>query len=290
MDHVNSFLCDLLERRQDRILTIWRQRLNDRLDGGHGRDGIPEDELNRELVGLLASLVRIIEAGHTDIESNPTDPFATQLREASRTRAVRGFAPSETVQLLLDGKEALVAVIQEQGSGRGALAAEASLMISRLLDRGTIILVDSFVDAREATIASQSSAIRELSAPVISLWDSVLLLPLVGVIDSVRALQISESLLFAIGRSAARVTLIDITGVPVMDTSVARHMLKTVAGARLLGTSVILTGIGPHMAQTIVKLGIDLSGVPTVGSLRLGVALAFSLIGQEVVPRGRNGP
>ncbi|WP_139558177.1 STAS domain-containing protein [Methylotetracoccus oryzae] len=290
MDHVNNFLCDVLVGRRERILTLWRQRLNERLDGGHGRDAIPEDELKGELVGLLDSLVEIIAAGESNVESNAAHPFAARLREASRTRAVRGFAPSGTVQLLLDGKEALVAVIQEQGSGQAALAAEASLMVGRLLDRGTIILVDSFVDAREATIASQSSAIRELSTPVISLWDSILLLPLVGVIDSVRALQISESLLLAIGRSAARVTLIDITGVPVMDTSVARHMLKTVAGARLLGTSVILTGIGPHMAQTIVKLGIDLSGVPTVGSLRLGVALAFNLIGHEVVPRRRNGP
>ena len=105
MDHVNNFLRDILERRQDRILTIWRQRLNERLDRGHGRHAIPEDELNRELVGLLDSLVKVVAAGEGDVEFNPTHPFALQLREASRMRAVRGFAPAESVQLMLDGSD-----------------------------------------------------------------------------------------------------------------------------------------------------------------------------------------
>jgi len=135
-------------------------------------------------------------------------------------------------------------------------------------------------------IRSQAQSLLDMATPVITLWDSILLLPLVGIVDSVRAVQIAERLLETIGRTEAEITLIDVTGVPVMDTSVARHLLRTVAAARMLGTQVILTGISPTTAQTMVKLGVDLSSVPTRGSLKAGVALALSLTGRQV--RGRN--
>ena len=145
------------------------------------------------------------------------------------------------------------------------------------------ILVASFDAAREDVITRQSASLREVATPVITLWDSILLLPLIGVVDSVRAQQIAERLLESISEHEAAVTLIDVTGVPVMDTSVARHLLKTVAAAEMLGTQVILTGISPSTAQTIVKLGIDMSAVPTRASLKSGMALALTMTRRAIV-------
>ena len=133
----------------------------------------------------------------------------------------------------------------------------------------------------EATIAAQSRAIMELSTPVLKVWDEVVLLPLIGSIDSHRANQIIENLLDAIVRTEARVAVIDVTGVPVIDTFVGKHLLKTVAAAEMLGAKVLLTGVSPEIAQTLIKAGVDLSMVRTCGPLRVGVAEALRLIGRS---------
>ena len=204
------------------------------------------------------------------------------LRTASQVRAARGHAPEASVRYVLDLRDALLALLQAQGPADAEQRNQATQQVQDLVDRSVLTLVSRHVATREEVIRSQAQSLLDMSTPVITLWDAILLLPLVGVVDSVRAVQVAERLLEAIGQTEAEVTIIDVTGVPVMDTSVARHLLRTVAAAEMLGTRVILTGISPTSAQTMVKLGIDLSAVATRGSLKSGVQLALSITGRRV--------
>ncbi len=262
---------------QPAIVSDWRQRLH-ACGGNHRRGLTPPAELEAEMNALLARLLDALEGDDPPIESDPDQPLARELRSAAELRAARGFTPAESLQYLQCCKEALRAAMAPP-TPDSALPAR----FEGLMDRCVQLLFSTYVAAREEVILRQSESLREVSTPVITLWDSMLLLPLVGIVDSVRAQQISEALLEAISRSEAEVTLIDVTGVPVMDTSVARHLLRTVTAAEMLGTRVILTGIGPGTAQTMVKLGIDMSGVPTRASLKAGMALALTLTGRTIV-------
>ena len=143
--------------------------------------------------------------------------------------------------------------------------------------------IRSLNEKLERRVAEQERSILELSTPVVKLWEEIVLLPLIGVVDTARAQQLIESLLAAIVQAEARVVVLDITGVPSVDTSVAQHLIKSVAAARMLGAEVIVTGISPEAAQALVKLGVDLGSMRTRGSLRAGLAEALSLVGRQVV-------
>jgi rsbT co-antagonist protein RsbR len=271
-----SALEQLIATHQDHLLDDWRSRL---LAQGVGDPG---DDLQRETQELLQAMRSALRA--------PDDEAAAAvmqgvLRSASQVRAARGMPPDSSVVLMHAGRDALLALLNRHGPADSAGREALAHWVQQLVDRCVQTLVAQFVAAREEVIRSQAQSLLDMSTPVITLWDSVLLLPLVGVVDSVRAVQVAERLLEAIGQTEAEVTLIDVTGVPVMDTSVARHLLRTVAAAEMLGTRVILTGISPTTAQTMVKLGIDLSSVPTRGSLKAGVALALTMTGRQVVAR-----
>jgi rsbT co-antagonist protein RsbR len=279
MSHpINPMLRQMLQHRTEAILVDWSARLQ--AAGGNYQRGLtPQIELHAEMATLLSGLADALESDDDRFDLAITHPLTRALRAASHVRAARGFTPEESVLFVQTCKEALVAALQANAEAPQA----AMRQIERLIDRCVLILVASFVAAREEVITRQTESLREVSTPVITLWDSVLLLPLVGIVDSVRAQHISESLLEAISRTEALVTLIDVTGVPVMDTSVARHILKTVAAAEMLGSKVILTGISPSTAQTMVKLGIDMSGVYTRGALKSGLALALTITQRQVV-------
>jgi rsbT co-antagonist protein RsbR len=281
-----KLLQTLLSQRAASIMADWHERLL-RVGGNYLRGLTPAHEQQAEMAALLGGLGEALGAADERFDGDPRHPLALALHQASQLRAARGFTPEESLLFLQSCKQALMAALQAEtgfgGDASMATAHAATLRIEHVLDRCVLLLMSSFMAARDEAARRQGEALREVSTPVITLWDSMLLLPLVGVVDSVRAQQIAERLLEAIGQSEAEVTLIDVTGVPVMDTGVARHILKTVAAAEMLGTRVILTGISPTTAQTMVKLGIDLSGVPTRGSLKSGVALAMAMTGRRVV-------
>jgi rsbT co-antagonist protein RsbR len=278
----DAALRHLLQQRSAGILADWRARLQAE-GGNYTRSLTPETELAAEMAALLAGLGDALEDADERLDIASDAPLAKALRAASQVRAARGFSPEESLLFVQACKEALIATLHADAATEERAEHAAMLRIERLMDRCVLILASSFVAAREDVIRRQTESLREVSTPVIALWDSMLLLPLVGIVDSVRAQQISERLLDAISRTEAEVTLIDVTGVPVMDTSVARHILKTVAAAEMLGTRVILTGISPSTAQTMVKLGIDMSGVPTRASLKSGMALALTMTRRAIV-------
>jgi rsbT co-antagonist protein RsbR len=277
MSSAARVLQQLITDHHDALLTDWLGRLS-----GGPPSGIEAAELQAEMNELLAALRHTL--GQT--EPHPTEAARQQLdaalRTASQVRAARGIAPETSVQFVQACKDALLHLLMTPGLCDPALHTEALWRLQATLDHCVMALVSQFVATREEVIRSQAQSLLDMSTPVITLWDSILLLPLVGIVDSVRAVQVAERLLEAIGHTEAEVTLIDVTGVPVMDTSVARHLLRTVAAAEMLGTKVILTGISPSTALTMVKLGIDLSAVPTRGSLKAGVVLALRMTGRQL--------
>ncbi|MEK8025185.1 STAS domain-containing protein [Pseudaquabacterium rugosum] len=257
----------LILRERPALLQAWQARLQTG-EQGHGEALRQEME---ELLAALAAWLETVGSGGDGVQGTALDRV---LSEASQLRAVRGQSPESSIRFVQGLKDVLL--------GQLGLDSGAAVLLLQLMDRCVTTLVSQFVATREDVIRSQAQSLLDMSTPVITLWDSILLLPLVGVVDSVRAVQIAERLLETIGRTEAEVTLIDVTGVPVMDTSVARHLLRTVAAAGMLGTRVILTGISPSTAQTMVKLGIDMSGVPTRGTLKAGVALALQYTGRRL--------
>ena len=173
---------------------------------------------------------------------------------------------------------------QEVGKDSDALASEL-WTTTLLVDRLGLYTTESYQKAREEVIARQQQELLELSTPVVQLWDGVLALPLIGTLDSARTQVVMESLLQRIVETGATIAIIDITGVPTVDTLVAQHLLKTVSAARLMGADCIISGIRPQIAQTIVHLGVDLGDVTTKASLQSALAIALNRLGLTIVPR-----
>ncbi len=267
-------LSQLIDTQRDALLAAWQQKL--------ATPDAPIDEsLTHEMVGFLRALQRDLMALAVPDQPASKQELEQVLRDIAEMRATRGLPPEGALRFVQAAKDVIVGLVQAHT--QPAEAMPLVLELHAAMDDCILVLSSHFLSAREAIIHRQAHSLLDMATPVISLWDAILLLPLVGIVDSVRAVQVAERLLEAIGQTEAEVTLIDVTGVPVMDTSVVRHLLRAVAAAEMLGTKVILTGISPTTAQTIVKLGIDLSRVPTRGTLKAGVALALTLTNRKVV-------
>ncbi len=270
-----ALLSQIIDTQRDALMAAWRQKLT-------ASDGPLDDSLMDEMGTFLRALLNHLRSTGTPELPLKQQELECVLRDIAEMRATRGLPSGGALRFVQASKDAIVGLVQAQVQAEEVVAPLLSL--SAALDHCVLVLSSHFLATREAIIHRQAHSLLDMSTPVISLWDAILLLPLVGIVDSVRAVQVAERLLESIGQTEAEVTLIDVTGVPVMDTSVVRHLLRAVAAAEMLGTKVILTGISPTTAQTIVKLGIDLSRVPTRGTLKAGVALALTLTQRRVVP------
>jgi rsbT co-antagonist protein RsbR len=240
------------------------------------------DERDRLSRAILDELLRGLEhSEHGNIESASFDRLRQTLSQLSADFAERGLTPSETATYVFSLKEVLFDLFRRQLSGEQLV--DATWRISQVIDQMGLFTFETFSLARERIIKSQAQALTELSTPVIQVWEGVIALPLVGSIDSMRAKEIMEKLLDAVVAQSADVVIIDITGVPVVDTQVANRLMRTVEAVRLLGTSSIITGINPVIAQTLVQLGVDLSQLTTKASLRSGLQQAFRDMRLKVV-------
>jgi len=249
-------------------------------------DLISVTELKLQAVSLLAELGTLF-AGHDGDGSPQIAPesiLARTAAELSASRAKLGFRPADTAQYLLLLKNVLTKRLFQAVSGDPAQLIVCLSALDDVLGRLSLLTFESYVETRERLIAQQSLSLLELSSPAIRLWDEVILLPLIGVIDTIRARQFTERLLEAIARHEATVTIIDVTGVPVFDTGVARHIMKAIDAAQLLGARIVMTGLSPEGAQTLTKLGIHFANVTSRASLRAGIAEALLMIGRRVTP------
>ena len=278
---MKSDITKLLQRRKDQILEDW---MNLQLaDEGLREDLISNEELREQSQELLDILLKVIrEDNIEDIHSSDFEPVIEIISGISISRARQGFSPRETGIYVFSLKEALLKTLQNELKDNPQELVNAALRMYRLLDSIAIVTFETFIKGREEVILRQTDEIAEISTPVIRIWEGVLALPIIGTLDSARTQIVMESLLQEIVVSGSTIAILDISGVPAVDSLVAQHIIKTVAATRLMGAECIISGIRPEIAQTVVHLGIDLSNIVTKATLASALKYAFALLKLEV--------
>jgi rsbT co-antagonist protein RsbR len=272
-------IAELLSRNEESILTDWIREQT----GDQRRPLVADGELRtqaREFLGLLRRAVS--NAPLDDIEGREWDDLRRMLEEFSRARALRGMTPTQTATFVFSLKPPLFSHIRQSFNGDAERQASMTSALNTLLDRFGLFTTEVFQKGREELISRQQQEMLELSTPVVELWDGILALPLIGTLDSARTQVVMESLLQRIVETGSSIAIIDITGVPTVDTLVAQHLLKTVAAARLMGADCIISGIRPQIAQTIVHLGVELQDVVTKATLAAAFAVALRRAGLTI--------
>jgi rsbT co-antagonist protein RsbR len=285
----DNVLSRVLGQRGPQVLDEW---VAEQLGPGGLRPGLIRDaDLRDQAREFLAALGDAARTGDIDrLDGVAWEPVRNLLTRLSESRAAQGFTATETAMFVFSLKQPLFTRIRaELGNDSDALGAEL-WRTTRLLDQLGLFTTDVFLRGRERIIQRQQEDMLELSTPVVKLWEGVLALPMIGTLDSARTQVVMESLLQRIVETGAEVAIIDITGVPTVDTLVAQHLLKTVTAARLMGADCIISGIRPQIAATIVHLGVDLAGVVTKATLADAFALALRRSGVTLAasPRAAN--
>jgi rsbT co-antagonist protein RsbR len=279
-------LARVLQKNEKLILTDW---LKEQLAAGSLRsDLMKESELREQSKQFLASL-------QTALQRDSGDPAWAEVRELvagfAKSRAQQGFTPSETATFVFSLKQPLFAALRQEYPSNPQAQADEMWSATQILDRLGLHATEAYQKIREEVIGRQQRELLELSTPVVTLWENVLALPLIGTLDSARTQVVMETLLQKIVETGAEIAIIDITGVPTVDTLVAQHLMKTVAATRLMGAECIISGIRPQIAQTIVHLGVDLGEVITKATLADAFLVALKRIGAHIGPQknGANG-
>jgi rsbT co-antagonist protein RsbR len=275
MANAHALVVDTLTSQPDALHAQWLAELKKEGSGNDHR--ITESEFGqqgRELLRLLGAAV----GTSTDVQAEPWRATREFLEQLSRSRAQQGFTSNETASFVFSLKRPLFARIRAATKDATALG-DATWATTELIDALALHTIATFQKGREEVIARQQEDLLELSTPVVKLWEGVVALPMIGTLDSARTQIVMESLLQRIVETGSEIAIIDITGVPTVDTLVAQHLLKTVTAIRLMGADCIISGIRPQIAQTIVHLGVELEGVTTKASLADALALAFKRSG-----------
>ena len=280
MPATQSRLPEILTRDQDSLLKDWVSLQS--AASPRRLSATEEKQLASESREFVSVFLKAAQSGNfTDISKSEWAPVREFLSGVSASRAKAGATPVETATLIFSLKEPLFARLRQE-LGNGPEVAEETWSASRILDRLGLFTMEAFQKTREEVIARQQQELLELSTPVVRLWDNVLALPLIGTLDSARTQVVMQNLLQAIVDTRSDIAIIDITGVPTVDTLVAQHLLKTVAAARLMGADCIISGIRPQIAQTIIHLGVNLEDVTTKATLADAFALALQRTGLVV--------
>jgi len=272
VDSSQGRMAAYLRDHQDKVVGRWSELV---VAGLRGRSS--PAEVRRELEDLYSLVIRALSGA----DEQATGELRAALAELSRSRARNGFSPTETALAVFALKDAVYELVADT-----AELAPEYLVFSRTMDDLGLHTFETYAAAREEIIADQAEAMLELSTPVIRLWEGVIAVPLVGTLDSARTQLVMEKLLETLVATGADHAVLDITGVPTVDTEVAQHLLKTVSAARLLGAECIVSGIRPQVAQTIVSLGIEFGDIATKATLADALAHALSRTGRNIEKAG----
>jgi rsbT co-antagonist protein RsbR len=270
VDSSQGRMAAYMRDRQDKVVGRWTELV---VTGLRGRSSATE--VRREFDDLYALVIRAMFGA--DVQA--AGELRAVLTELSRSRARNGFTPSETALAVFALKDAVYELVADAAD----LVSEY-LVFSRMMDDLGLHTFEAYAAAREQIIADQAAAMLELSTPVIRLWEGIIAVPLVGTLDSARTQLVMEKLLETLVATGAEHAVLDITGVPTVDTEVAQHLLKTVSAVRLLGAECIISGIRPQVAQTIVALGIEFGDIVTKATLAGALVHALSRTGHTIGP------
>jgi len=284
-----SRIAELVRDHEQEILSDWMARQKESISSR--RDLMNESELHRQSRDFLNAFVAGANGNIDDIHTPAWRPALELLSRISESRAMQGFSPSETATFVFSMKQPLFSQLKKSVSDVNTLADE-TWNATLLLDSLGLYATEVFQKIREGVINRQQQELLELATPVVTLWQGILALPLIGTLDSARTQVVMESLLQRIVETGSLIAILDITGVPTVDTLVAQHLLKTIAAARLMGADCIISGIRPQIAQTIVHLGVDLNTVITKATLADAFAIALKRTGRSVTlgrPEAKDG-
>lgn len=273
----------ILKKGKKHILESWmnHQITNETLR----EDLMSNEELRSQSEELLNAFTDSLSDSSID---DPADGEFEQVMDIldaiSISRAKQGFTPRETGAFVFSLKDALLETLQQELKDPQELYSQ-SLKVSKLIDSFGINTFETFIRGREEVILRQTDEITEISTPVIQVWNGILALPIIGTLDSARTQVVMENLLQKIVDTGSQIAILDISGVPAVDSLVAQHLIKTVSATRLMGAECIISGIRPEIAQTVVHLGIDLSDVQTKSTLENALKTAFAMLQLKVLPQ-----
>jgi rsbT co-antagonist protein RsbR len=274
-------LAKMLQKKKKIILETWMQL--QLADASLREDLMTNDDLRMQSEELLDILLKNLnDKTLSNVESPELEAVYDVIAGISISRARQGYSPRETGTFVLSLKDALLNVLQEELKDDGANLIIQVLRVNKLVDSLSIVAFETFIKGREEIILRQTDEITEISTPVIRVWDGILALPIIGTLDSQRTQVVMENLLQEIVETGSSIAILDISGVPAVDSLVAQHLIKTVSATRLMGAECIISGIRPEIAQTIVHLGIDLSGIVTKATLAAALRYAYTLLKLEV--------
>ncbi len=276
-----SKLREIVQQGETQILGEWVREMT---AGGTRGSLIKEAELREQAGEFLRLLAEALRRGDGDLQGPAWATVRDLLTGITRTRSLQGVSPSETATFVFSLKKPIFARLRAAHVDDSETLAAETWAATVLLDKLGLMTTEIHQKAREEVIARQQEEMLELSTPVVKLWDGILALPMIGTLDSARTQVVMESLLQKIVETGSGVAIIDITGVPTVDTLTAQHLLKTVTAARLMGADCIISGIRPQIAQTIVHLGVDLGGIVTKATMADAFALALKRTGKAVLP------
>ncbi|HTH43438.1 MAG TPA: STAS domain-containing protein [Oxalicibacterium sp.] len=279
MSNTNSPLTQIIVKFEKELLDEWVKGL---LSRSMRRDAATEQELTRYCAQFLNAMKNAASADDQSIDGREWEDVRSLLSEISKTRVRQGFSPIETANFVFSLKQPLFQRLRTMLADKPADLATETWNVSTLFDSLGLFTVEVYQQTREQVILRQQQELMELSTPVVQLWQNVLALPLIGTLDSARTQVVMENLLQKIIDTGAAIAIIDITGVPTVDTLVAQHLLKTIAAARLMGADCIISGIRPQIAQTIVHLGVNLEDVITKATLADAFLIALERIGATI--------
>lgn len=278
----------IIDDHEHELLDSWIQQ--QQASVGRRRDLIKDAELLDQSRQFLLELRRALASGQIDDVRRPEWSGVRELlSDVSRARAKLGFNPSDTAIFIFSFKQPLIAKLRQELAGAPDKLADAMWESSNLIDKLGLYTTEVYQKSREEVIARQQDEMLELSTPVVQLWKGILALPLIGTLDSKRTQTVMESLLQRIVDTESEIAIIDITGVPTVDTLTAQHLLKTITATRLMGAECIISGIRPQIAQTIVHLGVDLSGVITKATMSSALQLALQKLRLTIVKEKTGG-
>lgn len=280
-ESIYKAIAEVMKNSQQEILKLWVEQI--RAGGKRLVETVGEEDCKRFARDFLDGLTKAMPSGD-DIETETYSEVRAINEKLSSVTASKDITLSETATFVFSLKDAMLASFQNAFQQKERLN-EVIGAVNRLVDKMGLFTFETFIKSRERIIKEQQKALIEVSVPVVKVWDKILMVPLVGMLDSARTQLVMETLLTAIEETQSKVAILDISGIPIVDTLVAKHLLRTVSAAKLMGAECIITGIKSRISQTMVQLGVDLTGVVTKTTLADGLRVALDLTGQKITAK-----